>query len=797
MKRMCRTPTSISQLSVPEHNHTLLLVAVSFLTGCYSAPSLETGAWPWLVCLLALSLGFLLRRLGARASLALALCFFALGVARTHAALYVSTPAPGTYEITGYVSGGMRLRADNRISFTLADVALSGEQAPGTAYCSLHYDDVPPELFDGALVRFQGRAYLPDGKSGEPHMDFRLWMRQNGHSFGIVAYQGLSVENDPAAAPVMDAAYRIRHRFSQALTRVMGDKARVAMALLFGEREGLSEEERKGFETLGVAHVMSVSGLHVGLLGGLLLALLKRLGVRRRFRLPLLVVFLAAYCYLTGGTPASVRAAVMLLLSLCARLCLRSPDGITTLAAAMLAVLLLNPLDAMSAGFVLSFCAMLGITLYARPLSRRLLHLWPEPPPIGENRPGARRRRLRQRLHLGFFSLLSVSIAAQAGVLLPTAAYFHQLPLYGVAINLLVVPLVGTVLTPLYAITLALSGIPLLGSALGLVASGLTTFLLWLVELLATLPGAAVRVASPPLLFGIGLGAALVMLSHRVPGSLARRALAAALTLLIGLGGAYAKRPAELRYIQLAVGQADSALLLDGPATVLIDAGEDGQQALDYLLSEGRDVDALFITHLHMDHIGGVAALLDEGIQIHRVYLPVQAEQQRADPNAIAILDRLRAQNVPIHSLASGDELRYNETGVRVLWPVRGKTRSGRDANDMPLVLAIDFGGYTILSTSDLSGSYEIYAATPADVLKVAHHGSASSSGEAFLNYVDPCFALVSCTSASRVLPSAQTLERLWQSGAEVLRTDECGDITLSLRDGALQVTPYKAREAP
>lgn len=77
---------------------------------------------------------------------------------------------------------------------------------------------------------------------------------------------------------------------------------------------------------------------------------------------------------------------------------------------------------------------------------------------------------------------------------------------------------------------------------------------------------------------------------------------------------------------------------MDGSTTVLIDAGDDGQAALDYLLDEGRDVDALFITHLHMDHTGGVGALLDNGVRIRQAYLPVNATQQRVDPNALELL---------------------------------------------------------------------------------------------------------------------------------------------------------------
>lgn len=104
--------------------------------------------------------------------------------------------------------------------------------------------------------------------------------------------------------------------------------------------------------------------------------------------------------------------------------------------------------------------------------------------------------------------------------------------------------------------------------------------------------------------------------------------------------------------------------------------------------------------------------------------------------------------------LARGDRLSYNETAVEVLWPVRENARTGQDANDLPLVLAIDFGGYTLLSASDLTGAYEAYAAVPADVLKVAHHGSSQSSESGFLKQVSPAFALVSCSSAAARCPA-------------------------------------------
>lgn len=770
--------------AVSPRNHILPLVAVSLLMGCRAAVQLQPGRWLWGLLAIALALAVLSRHLGACRSLALALCCFVLGTLRTTAALCVPQPDPGRYSIGGYVQGGSRLRDDQRVNFTLTDVTLDEQPAPGSAYVSLHYDTEPPKLYDGAYVRFEGRVYLPDGKAGETHMDFRLWMRQNHMSFGIAAYQEIQCLNTPDTAPVKDLAYRVRQRMERALKKVMGGEASVAMSMLAGQREGLAEEERKAFATLGIVRVTSVSGMQVALLAALTAHLLRRLRLGRLAVLLAQAILLVGYGWLTGFFPSTVRAACMLLCYGLARLSGRCADRMSPLALSAILLLLVRPLDAFSAGFVMSFCAMLGLLLCTTPVREWLEKTLPVP----DDRKKRSRlyRRLRGRLARG----LSLSTAAQAGVLLPTAVYFHQLPLYGLLMNLLLMPLAAGVLLPLYILLLPASAIPWVGSALGILASWLTRGFLWLVSLLSRLPYASIRVAAPNPLLCIAIGVAALILSRRVPGRGGRKALAAGLCLALGITCAVCQCPPSLRYIQLAVGQADSALLLDGDQTILIDAGDDGQAALDILLNEGRSVDALFISHLHMDHIGGVQALLEENIPIRQVYLPKDACAQKVDPDALALLQRMRDRGICVTELAKGDRLRYNDSAVSVLWP--NQPRSGGDANAMSMVLCIDFGGYRILSAADLTGEYEKYAAASADVLKVAHHGSAKSTGEDFLHTVRPQAALISCSSGSAYLPSPATLERL--KDIPVLRTDQCGDITLTIQHGQLVITPYKER---
>ncbi|MEG0269260.1 MAG: ComEC/Rec2 family competence protein [Clostridia bacterium] len=771
------------------------MASLAFLAGCIFAVNLDAGLWLWVLCLFGAALFLLLRLLGKRAAYALLLCVFALGVLRAQASLSPTQPLPGEYEITGYVYGQAKPRAADRIGFTLTEVSLNGQRQKGKAYCSVYWKDTPPALYDGAQLRFTGRVYLPEGKSGAPHSDFRLWMLQNGMTFGITTSKKLQFENTPQSAPWKNGAFRIQSALGAMLSKTMGTGAPLAMAMLLNNREGLADEEIKAFQTLGIAHIMSVSGMHVGLLGSLLMVLLNAIKLRKSAQIPIVGLFLMGYCALTGFSASSIRATVMLLFALLASRVGRMPDPLTTIAAAMLIVLLDDPLQAYSAGFVLSFSAVTSIALLMPVFVDAIDRAFP--PKQREAR--AHRSWMRRfgdalMRHLGRpRDAFCLSLAAQIGVLLPTAITFHRLPLYGVFINLLLIPYVG-LLIPLYFLALLFAPIPLLGMAIGTLAKGMGNGLQAAVSLLATLPYASIRVPSAPMLVVLGTVLCILIFSRFLRGKTLHRACAALLIAALMAGGAYAARPQKLRYIQLAVGQEDAALLFDGNQTIAIDVGSDGIAVADYLLSEGRDLDALYLTHLHPDHAAGVHYLLEQGIGIRQVYLPINAELQILHPSFLSVTEALSKAGIPMKELAAGDKLRYNEATVKVLWPKRETIRRFQDANDLPLVLCLDLKGYTLLSTSDLNGVYESYAAVPCDVLKVAHHGSAKSTGDDFLDFVRPRIALVSCSAGAKALPSPKTLDRLNAHGITLCRTDATGDITITIQGGQLCVTPYKVR---
>ena len=243
----------------------------------------------------------------------------------------------------------------------------------------------------------------------------------------------------------------------------------------------------------------------------------------------------------------------------------------------------------------------------------------------------------------------------------------------------------------------------------------------------------------------------------------------------------------DVQFIQLSAGQADAAILTDGSETVLIDTGDYGGDTAAYLLSTGRQADHLILTHLHADHAGGIAALLEAGIPVDVCCLPVAADVPIIDEEALALVQALAETGTEFRILHRGDVIELPSGKLTVLWPEATRVSPLHDANDVCLVLHADIAGVTMLLTSDLSGTYERYVQTPADILKVAHHGSAASTSPEFLAAVDPQAMLLSNSDERRE-------SRMSELAGEIplYSTEECGAITITfLGEGMFEVEGF------
>ena len=666
---------------------------------------------------------------GWRRTFAAGLAALAVGTMLGWHAYHPARPAEGAYAVEATVAAEIHLRADGQVRTVLTDVTLDGTSAPD-AYWSYYLaeGEAPPEwMVPGARLTVNARVYHPSGQDNPDGFNFEEYLLQRGIPIGL--YGGDALEATEAGFSLRGMAAALRHSLAQGLMEVMGEEAGAfAAAMLLGTRDFIPEDEIAAFRTLGIAHILSVSGYHVAVLAGMLLVLLRPLHLGRHARIGLEALALTAYCLLTGGHAPVVRAALMLLWQELTHLRNRQLSPLHLLCVTALVQLLFNPALLFSASFQLTYGAMLGMLLVFPWLKRR--------------RPGWISRWL--------WESLCAAAAAQLGVLLPELYWFGELPLCAVLLNIPVMAVSGGLMALDWAALISLP-VPGLRTALGAMAGAATRGLLSAVHWLSAQGFTTLWTRRADGVTFLGWALLLFGLSVLVPARWKHRrapiVLAGVMLILLLL----VPLPENTTtYLQFSVGDADAAVLQDKDVTVVLDTGEDGRAIANYLHRKRQEVEILIMTHLHADHGGGIRALLDEGIPVAVCYLPEDAQTPAIDEELPGLLDELRRTGTEIRTLSRGDEISLPSGRLTAIWPEAGRVTALHDANDTCLVLYADIAGVTMLLPADLPGVYEKYIAVPADVLKVAHHGSSSATGEDFLAAVQPQLMLLSNSQETR-----------------------------------------------
>lgn len=751
----------------PPHIAWLLPMGVLFLMGGILLGRV-LPAWPPALGIIGLGCLAALCACGWKRTLAIGVICTGLGTLLAWQTYHPALPAEGLYTVTAIVADEVEVDDQGQVQTLLADVTLNGVSAPD-AYWTYYLaeDELPPDwLLPGQTLTMTAEVYHPGGQTNPGGFDFREYLLQRGVKIGLYGAEGLS----PAESPftLSEAMATLRHHLTLRLMEVMGEETGgYAAAMLLGTKRYLPTADEDSFRRLGVAHILSISGFHVGLLAGLLRLLTRPLPVGRKGRALTEAAVLLAYCVLTGGNAPVLRATGMLLWRQYTRIRHRQllPMHMICVTAAL--QLIFNPALLFSASFHLTYGAMLGILLVTPWLTRRRVF----------------RSRRAQKLWEAF----CLAFGAQIGVLLPQLYWFGELPLLSLLLNMAVIPFAGGLIS-LYWLTLASLPIPLLQEGLGTLSAGATRLLTAAVRWMGAWDGISLwtRRADAFTLAGWilllwGLSALLPrrMKKHRRPVLVIGAILLLTILLPLPQGAPV--------YIQFDVGDADAALLQDGDMTVVIDAGEDGQALASYLHQQRQCVETLIITHLHTDHSGGIAALMEKGIPVDVCYLPADAETPVIDEEMLPLLATLKETGTEFRYLTRGDEIELPSGRLRALWPEAGRVRPEHDANDVCLVLQAEISGVTMLLASDLSSLYAKYAALPSDILKAPHHGSKTSCTPELLGLVQPQLILQSNKNESRTLHMAELAGDI-----PLYATDSCGAVTIRfLGEGRFTVAAF------
>lgn len=715
------------------------------------------------------------------AGLALLLSCAALGITTATLGLGVDVPASGRAVLEGDVEDVVPHPSGTTVRLAVARV----DGAPARLRVSLS-TDAELALVAGQRVRVAARL-KPLNAAGNPGEWSRAaWAMRHGQPMtGGFDARRLVVLSEP---PAWRAWLARAHASLKARALAATDDAEAAglfLTLAAGQRAELGDELEEDFSKSGLAHVLSVSGLHVAVLALTAFAALRWLLSRRmtpRARRrdprawagPLSVPLVWSYVVFTGLQAPAVRSAVMCTLLLCAHALRRRSDPLNALAAAGLVMTLVDPAAPFDLSVQLSFVAVLALILLA-PLIRAAV-------PIALPSPA---RQSGWRLRLAWWREAVVqTFTASLAVTLVTAPLvlgaFQRVSLAGLVSNVVTLPLSG-LLTVLAAST----------AALHVVAPALATPVLWaglklsglfvaIAKAFAGAPGAAVALSSPTTwlvaAWWAGLSA-LVFLRGRWRFFALAAPLAAAVHLALP---AWQAQGVDVTF--LAVGHGDAIVITSRGQAALVDGGgvpnghDTGRRfVLPFLRARGvTRLSLAALSHAHPDHALGLASVL-EALPVERLWLPAGVGR---GPLVQPLLDAAGAALV--EEVAAGDgPLRVGDARVEVLGPPPERGDFDEE-NDRSIVLRVTHGEVRFLLTGDVEAAGEATLEPGAvTVLKAPHHGSDTSSGPALVAKTRPRFVVFCVGRHNRFgFPREDVVARWTAAGARCYRTDLDGAIT-------------------
>jgi competence protein ComEC len=684
----------------------------------------------------------------------------------------------------------------------------------------------------GDRVRFAAKLRAPRNFRNPGAFDYRGYLADRGIVM-LASTRSSRVELLPGFVGARWQGWRERvHRsIVGKIHRLWAvEDAALMDAAVIGESAFLTPSMRVEFQRSGTYHILVVSGMNVSILAFVVFWTMRRLRCSDFVASTLTVVLCTAYAFVTDVGPPVWRAVLMLTVYLGVRLWYRERSMLNALGAAALIVMVVDPKALLGPSFQLTFLSVFIVAAIAIPVLERtsqpylrgLRHLDSTdfdrtlPPRVAEMRldlrliagrlgmfVGIRMAKasisLIARAVLSAYELLCVSTLMQVGLALPMAYYFHRATVVGIPANAMAVPLTG-ILMPAAVLAVALSYIWMpIAKAPAILAAWSLHGITGAVRGLGGLRIADHRVAMPEtttVILAAGALALAMALAWR------RRALVLAGLALLTAAGLWVSarvpephiRRGTIELTALDVGQGDSLLIVSPQGkTLLVDAGgavggqqsefDFGENVVSPYLWERRisRLDVVAITHGHSDHIGGLHAVLNN-FRPQELWIGALPET----PPIHALLAYAGSLGVRVVRHTDNESFGFGGMQVSVYSPPLEWRTSTQPRNNDSLVLRLRYLDSSVLLEGDAEGPMEQRMAAmhdlKSDVLKVAHHGSATSSTAEFVHAVRPKWAVISVGKGNSFgHPRKETLERLQEEGALTYRTDRNGAVTFYL----------------
>lgn len=631
----------------------------------------------------------------------------------------------------------------------------------------------------GDYILFNGKLEEPDRNTNPMLFNYRLSLLSNKiHNVMTVKDFSVSLIEKNASFN-----YKVKDRFKRDIENLYKnylneDNAKILTSIILGDSSHLDEEDLIKYRDLGLAHILAVSGLHIGIISGSLIYLLSRTGLNRRINIILSISIIWIYSYLIGFPPSTIRAGIMFTILYLSHLTHEPYDSINAVMFSMLFSLFINPFWIFDVGFQLSYLATISIIVFT---SKIKLLFYPN----------------KNNMIGTISSILAVNI----GLLPIQSYYFNRISILGLIANLITVPLLSLTLILGMIMILFNYTISYVNIILAAVMDLLLSIVTIIINILGEIPFNVIKLYSPDLvtilLYYLAILIVLGVIDIYGYKTSLKKSISFYLAILTIASVIIITHDDHIEIDFIDVGQGDSILIKTQGYNYLMDTGGSLFSANDvgkyitlpYLEKQGiYNLDKVFITHFDEDHSQGLRALLSEVNikEIYASYIPKNNE----------IIQILVEHNIPITVLRYGDVIYLdNNTNIKIIWPSKG-TNINYSSNNMSLVSLMKYKNYNILFTGDIEKEVESIIGEKIDrkidILKVPHHGSNTSSTEQFLEKIMPKHSVISVGRGNFYgHPKKDVLARLEKVGSSIHRTDEMGMIRTLLDDNYIEIIPY------
>ncbi|WP_432664570.1 DNA internalization-related competence protein ComEC/Rec2 [Wukongibacter baidiensis] len=634
-------------------------------------------------------------------------------------------------------------------------------------------------------VKVKGKLQIPDAARNPRMFDYNLYLRTQGiYTITKAKKHGVEVIG-PADLPYfIDLRHKIKSCiYKGTFENFPGEEGKVALSITFGDKKIIDEDIYENFKTNGTAHALAVSGLHFGILFMFINFILNLLRTTEKYKVTISILLIWFFALIVGFTPSVIRASSMITLLSISNHLDRRYDLFTALAFICLANIVVNPFMIFNIGFQLSFSAVIAIGLFYRPIYKGL-SLLPD--------------FLRQ--------MVAVTLAAQIGTAPIIAYYFNMFSPIALIINIPVVLLMGIVLPVnlVFFITLFINAS--LSQYVAYVDGMLIKLLVWINSLSSYVSFSKFSVASPNftviILFYIFL--ILICYKEKIPyiKEIKTKNIVAILFVVILCMNVFEiLRPKDLRLTFVDVGQGD-CILIETPKgkRILVDGGKEQEDFLSgFLLKNGISyIDLICVSHIHNDHIGGIANVL-ENIKTGQMVIGTKEYTSEEWQE----IERICLENkIPIMEFSKGKIIRLEKdlTLTAVYPKAELIENTNEDTNNNSLVLILEYKDFEVVLTGDIEKEAEMDIVRggfkrDVDVLKVGHHGSKTSSTPEFLDSFTPEIAVIQVGKNVFGHPHGDTLNKLKEREIKIYRNDKNGAVIIETDGKNIEVKTMLSHE--